>query len=217
MRPVSGTVVEVIGYAGSALVILSLLQKSILRLRTIGLAASLTFLVYSVAIQAYPIAVVNVVAAGIHLYYLRKLLRRKSEVFRILRMRPESRYLSHFLEFYKDDIATRYQPDFNYEPGPNTLVAFLLRDMVPAGLLVATVHGDSSFEILLDYVIPQYRDFKLARWLYSEESGLFDEANCRCAWTRVTTPLQQEYFSKMGFKPDRTPEVPERYAFILPE
>ena len=209
------TLVEVIGYAGSALVILSLLQKSILRLRTIGFVASSTFLIYSVAIAAYPIAVVNVVAAGIHLYYLRKLVRRKNEVFTILRMRPESRYLQHFLDFYKDDIASRYQPDFVYEPRPNTLAVFLLRDMVPAGLVVANVHRDSSFEVLLDYVIQQYRDFKLAKWLYSEESGIFTEANCRCAWTRVTNEDQEEYFTKVGFKPDRTPEVPDRYAITL--
>jgi hypothetical protein len=151
---VSGTLVEVIGYAGSALVILSLLQKSILRLRTIGLAASSTFLVYSVSIGAYPIAVVNVVAAVIHLYYLRKLLRRKNEVFTLLQMRPESRYLQRFLEFYADDIAVSMHPDFAYDPAPDIAVFFLLRDMVPAGLVVARLYGDSSIEILPDYVIP---------------------------------------------------------------
>lgn len=209
-------VIEVIGYIGSALVILSLMQKSILRLRMIGFVASSTFLIYSIAIAAYPIAVVNVVAASIHLYYLRKLIRRKSEVFTILRLRPESRYLAYFLDFYKDDIAERYQPHFVYHPGPDTLAVFLLRDMVPAGLLVGKVHGDASFEIQLDYVIPQYRDFKLANWLYSEESGIFAETRCRCAWTRVTTPDQEEYFTRVGFKPDRTPAVPERFSFTLP-
>jgi hypothetical protein len=212
---VNETLVEVIGYAGSALVILSLIQKSILRLRAIGLAASMTFLIYSVAIAAYPIAVVNVVAAAIHLYYLRKLVKRKSEVFTILRMRPDSRYLEHFLDFYHDDIASRFQPEFVYESANDTLAVFLLRDMVPAGLMVAKFHEDSSFEVLLDYVIPQYRDFKLANWLYSEESGIFLESSCRCAWTRVTSPQQEEYFSKVGFKADGTPEVPNRYALTI--
>lgn len=210
------TLIQVVGYVGSALVILSLMQKSILRLRTIGLVASLTFLIYSVAIAAYPIAVVNVVAAGIHLYYLRLLVRKKNEVFTTLRMRPESRYLQYFLDFYKDEIANRIQPDFKYVASPDTLAVFLLRDMVPAGLVVAKVHRDSSFEVLLDFVIPQYRDFKLANWLYSEDSGIFAEANCKCAWTRITSPEQEEYFTKVGFKPDRTPSVPDRYAITLP-
>ncbi len=211
----NATLIEVIGYIGSGLVILSLLQKSILRLRTIGLVASLTFLVYSISIEAYPIAVVNVVAAAIHLYYLRKLVRRKHEIFTILRLRPDGRYLRYFLDFYKDDIAGRYQPNFTYEPTPNTIAVFMLRDMVPAGLVVARLHGDSSFEILLDYVIPQYRDFKLANWLYSEDSGIADETNSRLAWTRITTPDQEQYFTRIGFKPDRTPQVPERYSIKL--
>lgn len=212
---VNETLVEVIGYLGSGLVILSLLQKSILRLRTIGLVASLTFLVYSVTIEAYPIAVVNVVAASIHLYYLRRLVRLKSEVFTILRLRPDGRYLRYFLDFYKDDIATRYQPDFVYEPAPDVIAVFMLRDMVPAGLLVARLHGDSSFEVLLDYVIPQYRDFKLANWLYSEASGIVDETGSRVAWTRVTTPDQRDYFTRIGFKPDKTALVPERYSYSI--
>ena len=209
------TLVEVIGYLGSGLVILSLLQKSILRLRAIGLVASLTFLVYSISIEAYPIALVNVVAASIHFYYLRKLVRRKSEVFSILRLRPDGRYLRYFLEFYKDDIATRYQPDFVYEPAPDVIAVFMLRDMVPAGLLVARLHGETSFEILLDYVIPQYRDFKLAKWLYSKESGIVGETNSRVAWARVSTPKQREYFSRIGFKPDKTALVPERYSYSI--
>lgn len=211
------TLVEVIGYAGSALVILSLLQKSILRLRAIGLVASITFLTYSIAISAYPIAVVNVVAAGIHLYYLRKLVRRPGEVFTILRVSPESQYLAHFLEFYRDEIAESNQPDFRYRPEPDTLAVFMLRDMVPAGLLVARVHPDRSLEVQLDFVIPQYRDFKLARWLYSPRSGMFTAADCRCAWVRVGGKEEREYFTRMGFAPDPTPEVPERYSFRLPD
>ena len=213
----SGFWIQVVGYVGSALVILSLLQKSILRLRTIGVVASATFLAYSIAIGAYPIAVVNVTAAGIHLYHLRRLVRKKNEVFRILTVSPDSRYLEHFLEFYGTDIAAGHNTPFVYEPGPKTLAILLLRDLVPAGLVIANVHGDSSIEILLDYVIPQYRDFRLAHWLYSKQSGLFTEANCRCAWTRVSTPEQEKYYARVGFHPDRTPAVPERYSIILPD
>jgi hypothetical protein len=213
---VSAFWIEAVGYAGSALVILSLMQKSILRLRTVGLVASATFLVYSLAIEAYPIAVVNVVAAAIHTYFLRKLVRRKSEVFKLLEVDPDSRYLEYFLDFYARDIETGHNSGFQYIPGPKTLPVLLLRDMVPAGVLIANVHGDSSFEILIDYVIPQYRDFKLARWLYSHESGIFMTSRCHCAWTRADTPAKEEYFTTVGFKPDRVPAVPDRYAFVLP-
>jgi hypothetical protein len=215
--PVNHTLVEVIGYAGSALVILSLLQKSILRLRAVGLVASATFLTYSIAIAAYPIAVVNVVAAGIHLYYLRKLVRRPGEVFTILQVSPSSLYLAHFLDFYRDEISRSNQPGFRYRQEPETLAVFMLRDMVPAGLLVARLHEDHSLEVQLDFVIPQYRDFKLARWLYSPRSGLFATVDCRCAWVRIGGREEREYFTRMGFSPDPSPEIPERFSFHLPE
>ena len=95
----SNLVIDVVGYVASALIVLSITQKSILRLRLLGLVGALVFLVYSVAIGAYPIAVVNVIAAGVHGWYLRKLIRRKHEVFRILHVLPESKYLLDFLDF----------------------------------------------------------------------------------------------------------------------
>ena len=96
----SNIAIDVVGYLASALIVLSITQKSILRLRVLGLVGALTFLVYSITIGAYPIAVVNAIAAGVHAWYLRKLVRRKKEVFRILHVDPHSKYLLDFLDFY---------------------------------------------------------------------------------------------------------------------
>ena len=90
--------IEIVGYLASALILLSIVQKSILRLRVLGLIGAFTFLVYSIAIGAYPIAVLNVIAATIHLWYLRKLTRHQDEVFRVLHVGPESKYLADFLD-----------------------------------------------------------------------------------------------------------------------
>ena len=84
----SDLLIEVVGYAASALIVISITQKSIFRLRLLGFVGSLVFLAYSIVIAAYPIAVVNVIAASIHAWYLRKLIRRKEEVFRILHVLP---------------------------------------------------------------------------------------------------------------------------------
>jgi hypothetical protein len=142
----SNVAVEVVGYAASALIIVSITQKSILKLRGIGLAGSFTFLGYSLAIGAYPIAVVNVVAAAIHTWYLRKLIRRKEEVFRILHVHADSSYLLDFLDFYRDEIQGHFQPEFVYRPSGDQVTAFILRDMVPAGLLIGEAKDDNTFE-----------------------------------------------------------------------
>jgi len=202
---------DIIGYVGSVLVILSLMQKSILRLRVIGLIGSVVFLVYSVLIAAYPIAVVNVLAAGIHLFFLRKLVRFKEEVFSVLHVNAESRYLAYFLDYYQDEIEHRFQPDFTYRPGPDQFVAFILRDLVPAGLFIGRLDDDRSIEVELDFVIPQYRDFKIGPFLYSPASGVFEDPRCKLLWVTAATKDQRAYFERMGFQPAPTADNPDRY------
>lgn len=204
---------EVVGYVASALIVVSITQKSILRLRLIGLAGSLTFLFYALAIGAYPIAVVNVIAAGIHLWFLRKLIGRQAEVFRILHVDGESIYLLDFLDFYRDEIQGRFQPEFVYEPREDQVTAFILRDMVPAGLLIGETRDDNTFEVSLDFVIPQYRDFKVANYVYSPNSSLLTGSGATCAWTTASNPDHAKYLRHVGFA-ERSDE-PGRYEIQL--
>ena len=196
----ASTVYELIGYLGSAFIVISLTRRSILKLRLFGLAGTSTFLVYALLIEAYPIAIVNVVIIGIHLYFLRQLLSKKTEYFRVLTVRKDSRYLDYFLDFYADEIR-KYQPDFVRVPSDDNVRAFILRDLVPAGLFIGRVCPDRSIEVLLDFVIPQYRDFRIGNYLYSRRSGLFADPACDRAWARAATDVHAEYLAKMGFTP----------------
>ena len=195
----SGLTFEIIGYVASGLILLSITQKSILRLRIFGLIGGLTFLVYSIAIEAYPIAIVNVIASGIHLFYLRKLLTRKDEIFRVLHVLPDSRYLLDFIEFYREEIQGTFQPEFEYRPDPAQTTAFILRDMVPAGLFIGQAAADGTFEVKLDFVIPQYRDLRVGRYVYSEGSDLLHGGRPTCAWAVASNPEYARYLRRMGF------------------
>jgi hypothetical protein len=188
---------EVVGYFASAIVVLSLAMKSILRLRLIGLAGSLAFFAYGVLIGSIPIAITNVVIMGIHLFFLRKLLVTK-EIFSTLKVNPESRYLQRFIEFHTEQIE-RFQPGFEYSPNPETVPVFVLRDMIPAGLLIALPHADGSLEVQLDYATPQYRDFKLGRFVYSAESAVFGHPTN--AWSDMWSEAHTRYLERMGFRP----------------
>jgi len=211
----SSTVYELIGYVASTLVVISITQKSILRLRLIGLMGSATFLTYGILIGAFPIVAVNLAAATIHLWFLRKLIFHKDEVFSILHVSAESRYLGNFLDFYADDITSRFHPGFVYEPRPDQITAFVLRDVVPAGLFIGRRHDDGSVEVIVDYAIPQYRDFKMAPFLYSDESGLFTDRRCTSLWSDVGSEVQADYLTRVGFSPAAVANAPHRYVFEL--
>lgn len=193
----TGHIPEIVGYTASALVVVSLTMKSILRLRLIGLAGSTTFLVYGILIGAVPIVITNGVIMGIHLWFLRKLLG-KTEIFSLLRVRRDSDYLRAFLEFHAAEIQ-RFQPGFAFGPSAEARIWFILRDLLPAGLFIAEPHDDGSFEIVLDYAIPQYRDLKLGTWVYSGRSGMFDDDHPRSLWAAHWSPVHDTYLERMGF------------------
>ena len=194
----SDFVVELVGYLGSAFVVVSLTRTSILKLRLFGLVGATVFVVYSLIIKAYPIAVVNVVIVGIHLFFLRGLLSKKREFFKILEVRGDSRYLDYFLKFHEDDIRA-YREDFEFEPREDQIRVFILRDLVPAGLLIGKPCSDHSFEVELDYVIPRYRDFRIAEFLFSHRSGVFTDPLCERAWCEPGTAANIAYLQRMGF------------------
>lgn len=191
----SGTLHTLIGYLGSALIVTSLAMRSILKLRWIGLAGAATFVVYGYLIGAWPVVWTNAVIVLIHLHFLRQ-VRRSREYFKLLEVRPDSRYLQYFLDHFAEDIESAW-PGFAYRPEGGVHALFVLRDLVPAGLLVGRQLGSESLEVQLEYAIPGYRDFKIGRYLY-ERGGLLNRGYQRVV-ARPTGRRAIDYLARMGF------------------
>ena len=68
---------EIIGYVASLLVAVSLMMRSILKLRVINLLGAAVFALYGLLIDAYPVAVMNLFIVLIDLYYLREFITAK--------------------------------------------------------------------------------------------------------------------------------------------
>lgn len=64
--------VEIFGYFASILVAISFLMKSIKTLRLINIIGSTCFVIYSIAIHAWPVALINTFIVGINLYHIFK-------------------------------------------------------------------------------------------------------------------------------------------------
>jgi GNAT superfamily N-acetyltransferase len=193
------TVYEIVGYVASALVAISLVMSSILRLRVINLLGAVAFAVYGLLIHAYPVAAVNFFIVLINLYYLRQMLGTK-EYFRLLCVEPDSEYLRYFLCFYDAEIR-RFLPGFSYTPTGEQLTLFVLRDLVPAGLFIGEIREGECLVVRLDFVIPQYRDFKIGRYLFTEEAEFFHERGIREIISVPGTSEHAAYLRKMGFVP----------------
>ncbi len=99
----SKVIIEAIGYIGSALVLISMLMTSVVKLRFINTVGSLIFTGYALMIQSYPTAAMNFCLALINIYNLIKLFRNKKE-YSVIKVRPDNALISHFFGLYEEDI-----------------------------------------------------------------------------------------------------------------
>lgn len=188
--------VELIGYLGSILVAISLMMKSLLRLRIINLFGALFFTIYGVLLGAYPVAFLNGIIVCIDMYYLFQMWQQK-DFFTLLETSPKSEYLRAFVKFYRDDIA-EIIPGYTPNSEEHLLCFFILRNMMPAGLFIARVLGQEA-HIQLDYVIPNYRDFKVARFIFEENAAFFYERGIRRFVSDGGSAIHRSYLEKMEF------------------
>jgi hypothetical protein len=188
--------VELIGYLGSILVAISLMMKSLLRLRIINLSGALFFTLYGVLLGAYPVAFLNGIIVCIDLYYLVQMWQQK-DFFTFLEVSPKGKYLNAFVEFYKDDIL-EIIPTYTHNTDDDLLCFFILRNMMPAGLFIAKLQGEEA-HIQLDYVIPNYRDFQVARFIFEDNAAFFRQRGIRRFVSNGGSLIHRKYLEKMEF------------------
>jgi GNAT superfamily N-acetyltransferase len=187
---------EIIGYLASLLVAISLMMSAIVKLRIINLLGSLTFTIYGILINAWPVALMNAFIVLVNIYYLVKIYR-DDHYFQLLRSTDKSSYLVKFLEFYREHIKT-YQPEFSFEKYYNYVV-FVLSDMVPAGLVIGNIKDDGTLEMDLDFVIPSYRDFKIGSFLFEKNRDELKQDGIQKIVTPTGNEDHNEYLKKVGF------------------
>jgi len=188
---------ELIGYAASALVVVSLAMTSVVRLRAISLVGSLTFVVYGVLIDSVPIVVTNAAIAVLNVWFLRTELGGKRHLGATV-VAADDPFLIDFLRYHLPDIH-RFQPEFELPTAEPALLAMLLmRDGLPAGALVGSLH-DGELHVRLDYVTKPYRDSQLSQWLYGPGSGVLRRLGVERVSSEPGTEPHSSYLVRNGF------------------
>ena len=92
----TSTIIEAVGYLGSALVLVSFLMSSVVKLRVVNTVGSVIFAIYALIIRSYPTAVMNFCLVCINLRFLWK-LRRQDPSYHLLSLQPREAYVQDFL------------------------------------------------------------------------------------------------------------------------
>ncbi|MCC7117623.1 MAG: GNAT family N-acetyltransferase [Anaerolineales bacterium] len=190
-------VYELIGYTGSILVAVSLMMRSVFRLRVINLIGAIFFTAYGILIAAWPVAFLNGLIVLVNVYYLRQMWNHQ-DYFKLMEVNYDSRYLKNFLEFYKKEIS-EFVPTYRFQPSPGHLVVFVLRNMLPVGVLIVRAEGKQA-EIFLDFVIPGYRDFRAGKFLFERSFDYFREKGIKRLVSEPGNAVHEAYLKRMGFQ-----------------
>ena len=192
---------DLIGWCGSALLVVSLLQARVLRFRVLNLVACVVLTGFNAALAIWPMVAMNVVLCAINAWHIRKLTgtRHDEATYEVLEVGPDDEYLRHVLRVHGPDIL-RFQPDFLWDGAASGRAAFLVqRGDETVGVVLVRDEGDGVARVQLDYVTPRFRDFSPGEFVWRRSTVLRERG-----FTRVQTPphMVGAYYERLGFRHD---------------
>jgi len=185
---------EVFGYIGTVLVIVSMLMTSVLRLRVINIIGGVISGIYAVLVGATPVALMNLCLVCINLFNVYRLLRTKRQ-FDVVQSRGEDAMVQYFLHSNSQDIG-KFFPEFDPDSVKDAVAFVVCCDGNPAGMLLGKPMEDGALDVQLDYAIPAYRDCSVGGYLYKNLPGL---GVIKLVSGHPAADTHLDYLEKMGF------------------
>ncbi len=190
---------DVLGWGGSALLVYSLLQASVLRLRVLNAIACVLLIVFNGVLEVWPMVGMNTVLVAINAWFIVTMLRERHDekAFQVLEVRPDDAYLRHVLQVHGDDIVG-FNPGFVHDHTATHDAFLVQKGDETVGVVLLREEGDTA-QVLLDYVTPRYRDFSPGEFVW-RRSGLLADRGIR----RVVSPpsMVGAYYDRLGFRRD---------------
>jgi hypothetical protein len=193
------TWLDALGWAGSALLIYSVMQARVLRFRVLNLSACLVLVVFNGLLGIWPMVAMNLVLCGINVYFIRRLVSQRHDetAFEVLEVGPTDEYLRHVLRVHERDILA-YQPGLVWDGHLPDRRAYLVQHGdETVGVVLARTSEPGVLQIELDYVTQRFRDFSPGEFVWRRSRLLGDEGI-----HRVVSPpgMVRPYYDRIGFR-----------------
>lgn len=162
---------ELIGYLAPVFIVLSMMQSHVKKIRLLMIAGCITFIVYGVLVNAWPVVVANALIGVVTAVYLFKAqdVTREFTLLDASRMFPDM--VKNFIESHRRDLIRRFPKIEESLQFDRTTILFFMHRLQPVGLFAYRKIEQGVVEILIDYVIPEYRDERTDKYLYSSNEG----------------------------------------------
>ncbi len=193
-------ILSLFGYFASLIIAISMTMSSIVKFRWFNLAGALGFATYGLLIHAIPVTFLNGFIAAVDIFYLLRIYN-KEELFETLQVRGDNKYLQEFIRFHQMEI-NKFFPGFEYKAEMNTISFFILRNMKVAGVFLAHREDGDVLTVGLDYVIPEYRDYKNGKFIYQRLRADFIKDGYKSVLAPASNSKYAGYLKKLGFIKD---------------
>ncbi len=186
------------GYFASVLLAIGLLVNNDLKFRWLNTGGNVAFIIYGVVLGAIPIILTNSLLLAINLFFLYKIYNRK-EHFELLEFSNGGIMIDRFLSFYQADITAHF-PDFSRSQLEGNLNFVVLRDLVIANIFSAKIGDDGTAEVLINYTVAKYRDYKVGRFIFEKEKEYLRSKGIKTIYyTNVANKRHRKFLLIMGF------------------
>lgn len=187
-------IIELIGYLGSIIVLVSFLMSSVAKLRVVNACGSFIFAVYALIIHSYPTALMNFCLVGINIVNLVRLNKTKTN-YDLISGNSEEAFFRYILHYYADDIKKCF-PSIRLEDYEADTAYIVCAGAEPAGIFLGNKKSGEELEIVLDYAMPAHREYSVGQYLYSE---LQKEGVHKLVYSQKPDK-HEPYLVKMGFQ-----------------
>lgn len=171
-------------------------MTSIRKLRIINAIGCVLFIAYALLIDSWPTVMMNVGALIIDVVHLYKLSRIRVS-FELVPATRDGIYFSWFMNKHMEDIKL-FDSKLRFTGAEQVL--YYVRDDEVAGILAYNTLDELRAEIVLDYVTPKFRDFRIGRYFFGANNVFFKEAGITQFITRTANPTHEAYLRKIAFK-----------------
>lgn len=187
------TMIEIFGYIGSFLVLVSFLMTSVFKLRVVNTIGSLIFMIYALIIKSYPTAIMNFCLVLINLRFLYKMSKTEKE-FDMVEVNNNDSFLSYFINKHHDDIEACF-PGVSFDLSKANKNYLVTCGGNPVGVTLGN-EENNIFDLQIDYTTPEYRDFSIAGFVNEQ----LKNKGVKKLIYKGSIKNHKEYLDKLGYQ-----------------
>jgi len=192
--------IDLLGYVASFIILISLTMKSIVKLRWINAIGSLLFVIFAFLTKSTPTVVMNLGIILIDIWYVLGISFRHSD-YHLIKAERGSAWLEYFYKSNKIEIDGIFGADVFNEA--KNFSYFVCNNEI-VGLLAWKELSPIECRIMIDFVTPRFRDFKIGTYFFIQHLSIFREKGySRLIYVHVGK-RHWKYLGKLGFSETST-------------